>query len=328
MKTQLVTYRFFAILALLLLCGCNKETSKPEVEVVMEGAIGLPTRASIDPPAGHTGPTHIPPYQLSIGVAMVSHVTSNPLTIQPSNTAWNGADWERAYFGGPGLGANPVTNGEIKFTNNTGTSVKRMLYNEDGSYFFFKAIHPYEGATFQNGILYYPIDGSQDIMMANMGWGNVDNPVVTPLVFKHLLTKLNFVLVAENNDAIGQYGTIDAIEVLDQPNQAKLQVATGELTPNSTNSTRYSATNFSTGGLSTTPVQMGYVMVFPGVKYSVRVHTELRLAFYVDVTFSSPPLTPTLPGRAYNVTLKFMSADEIFILTEEVDEWWLDSTFD
>jgi len=332
----------FCVAALLLLYGCMTRIepyeAKAEVEVELSGAFGLRTRASIDPQ-----PDSLPPYQLSIGVALLNYDSANPETDQPDGDDWNGAvNWKRAYFGGPGLHAPTVTNGEIKFTNDAGTAINKVFYDENGLWCFLRAVYPYEGATVTSshgkGSILFPIDGSQDIMCANLVWGSVNKQMVDRLIFKHLLTKLNIRLYAENQDASDQYGEIEAVGVAYQPAGAILDIATGNLQPEPTSSTtrydRYYTVDFDPSAnrlLSdnitdpTDPdVNFGYVMAIPAAKYSIWVKTENRLEFYTEVTLPSSSFEA---GKAYNITLKFLATDQIIIFAEEATEWWLDSTF-
>ena len=347
-------YKFGCVFLFLLLFGCNKVGIEPvplAVEVELNGVIGPTTRSGwVNPLSGET----FPEKQLSIGVVMLDFDSPTPASVQPTAFDWDGAiEWKRAYFGGPGLqtGSSLATfvpaNGEIKFTNDAGTAINKVFYNENGFYRFLRAVHPWAGASVissgSGGSILMPIDGSQDIMCANLGWGSITTPTVQPLHFEHLLTKLNIRFVAENSEAAGQYGTILAVEVVGQPDRLLFNIATCALEPYSwpVGSDRHGYNMVVPSGfpslpralpcLNTTtpdPVQdalpFGYAMALPADTYTIRVETELRLAFFIKVAF--PRVTD--PGTAYNITLQFMVADELFIYVDEADEWWLDSTFD
>ncbi len=328
MRRSYITSILASIVSIILFCGCQKEAAPvkaAKVEMELNGSIGPSTRAVINP-----APGNLPPTQLSIGVVMLSYDSPDPLTVQPNGTDWNGSiHWQRAYFGGAGLGANPVTNGEIKFTNETGIVTQKVFYDETGIYYFLKAVYPYDQAdvtqTANGGVIAFTVDGSQDIMCSNLGWGNMTSPLVNTLNFKHLLTKLNLKLIAEAAAAITQYGEVRNIELIDQPNQILYNIANDTLSVASLLTSRYPTVDFPSAPqlLTTAPTDFGYVMALPAEKYTFRIETENRLWFYAEVTFPGG----SSPGKAYNVTLKFMQADEVIVYAAEAKEWWLDSTF-
>ena len=355
----MVKYTFFlSAVMLLLLHGCSMEKEigphKQTAEMKLNGSIKVESKSGWINPAPSTT---LPPRQISIGVAMLDYDTPDPNT-EPAASEWNGVvEWKRAYFGGPGLQTGGAlasftpTNGEIKFTNDDGTATNKVFYNENGFWRFLRAFHPWDGAAVvpetNGGSILMPINGSHDIMCSNMVWGCAEpktfsSPpytytpqyVNTVLNFSHLLTKLNIRLVAENAVAKAQYGEIVAIEVINQPQHVLVNIATGALEPASLPKFRYGLVDFATGQTLPEPAisnpdpfldakEFGYVMVIPAEKYTVRIETELRLAFYMEVIFPAV----TLPGMAYNVTLQFMETEEIFIYAEEAPEWWMDSTF-
>jgi len=347
------SYTFLlAAVALWVLFGCSREYElqilKPKVAMALTGAIHDRTKSgSIDPQ-----PSGLPPKQMAIGVAMIDHDTATPDSDPPAEVAWNGAvEWKRAYFGGPGLKTGSAlatfvpTNGEISFTNDDGTAVNKVFYNDNGFYRFLRAFHPWEGAAVVpavgGGVVLMPIDGSQDIICSNMVYGSAESKmsytppyVDKPLIFSHLLTKLNIRLVAEDAAAIVQYGKIMAIEVLDQPNMVSVNISSGLLEAASSLAYPYGVVDFLANATLPAPailnpepfddaVQFGYVMVVPAKTYTIRIETELRLTFYVDVVFAAPADA----GKAYNITLQFMVADEILIFAQEAPQWWLNSTF-
>ena len=362
--------RVVNLLLLLSLYGCYKVDSGHQgeelrVEIELSGAISTLTRASIDPPSGNMDPYHFPPRQLSIGVVLVNYNSLDPTisTGQPDANDWNGALWRRAYFGGSNIDGGlktgldletfVPTNGEIKFTNSEGTAVNKVFYDENGLYSFLKAVHPYEGASVHQAvtggsILFQGIDGSQDIMCSNLGWGRAEpapDREIHTLTFRHLLTKLNILMYAEETDAIAQYGKILEVGVAYQPEEIIMDIESEELLPASSLERYdiYHAVGFdpldnrmlpppldviTPDPAVEGPQSFGYVMAIPAEQYTIVVQTEERLYFYPVVTLSNiSPFPPFQAGKVYNVTLKFLAADEITIDVEEVTEWWMDSTF-
>lgn len=341
MKKQLYT---LLLPAVLLLAGCQGETPpapvEAPVEVELSGAIGTASKASIDAPDG------LPPRQLSIGIAMLTFPVVAPI---PASTDWlTRVAWRRGYFGAnntTGLGAlPPITKGEIKFTNDEGTSIQRVFYDDTGLYYFLRAVYPWDNAvvtqTVDGGvILFHEIDGSQDIMCSNLGWGNMTDDPIDPLVFSHLLTKLNVKLVAENEAAVAQYGTIKKVELVYQPNEIILDIAEGTVFSASSLTDSYVPVGFpavprelktAAELFPASTENYGYVMALPGGRsYTFRIETENRLWFYAEVKFPALAFPGGAEaGTAYNVTLRFKEASQLEIFPEEADVWYMNSTFD
>jgi hypothetical protein len=271
----------------------------------------------------------------------VQYVTADPLADQPTEEDWNGATLLRAYFGGPDIAPDPTTfvpsNGEIKFTNNTGTRVQKVFYEELGAYSFMRAIYPYQGAsvvpTVDGGVVVVPVDGSQDVMCSGWGWGSVlatHQPLInTNLAFGHLLTRINVRLVAESAPASGQYGDILGVSLSHQPGELAVNLIDGSVTGWSNNDQNYPLIGQpEVQTLNTAGVDYGYAMALPADSYEIRVETQNRRSFYPVAVLPAVPVGERRAGRVYDVVLSFKAADEIKIAVTDATEWWLDSTFD
>jgi hypothetical protein len=181
-------------------------------------------------------------------------------------------------------------------------------------------------------------------MCANIVLGReepVQDRTVGTLTFKHLLTKLNVFLYAENADAVNQYGKILSVAIAYQPEEIIMDIVSGALQPASsmTRHDVYRTVGFDPAANRLFPhntaapdfgsaSNFGYVMALPAKKYTVVVNTEERLYFYTDVTLPSTALSSSFKaGKVYNIILRFLDADEIIIEVMDADEWWMDSTF-
>ncbi len=357
MKGNYIQQFLFIALIAAASSGCQPDDHlerKPrKVEVVLEGAIGVPTRAAVE-----RGANGLPTEQMTIGILTGNYEMPTDKT-KPEVSA---ADWgmytylDRGYFGGPGLNATNISNGEIKYTNAAGTAIQSVFYDEAGMYYIFRAIYPFiykidgeetgpELLLASNGSLVsFPVDGTQDIMTTNLGWGNMETKYEVngkagqvlsdstnhKLVFRHHLVRLDLKVSAAAN-AAEQYGKIGMIELIKQPNRVLYDITTDTLTSYSDLLYSYKMEGFPSDSITLLPPQnnvpvkidAGSVMALPASKYTFRIPTGNRLNFYIDLVFPEN-LTP---GTAFPITLEFKDAGEVILTYREPTHWWLDSTF-
>lgn len=354
-----LTYPTIALLAALTLLsgGCNRENTAPpkeKVEVVMNGGFQVPetTKAQITPV------NNLPTNQLDVIIVTVNYTTADPVNDQPDLNAWMGstADLTRGYFGGPGLGATTITNGEIKYTNEDGTSVQNVFYDENGEYYFVRVVYPHKDAEFiqtNNGaaIVFNDINGSQDILCSNLGWGNINMPIVRSnltndldptsvgLMFSHKLSLFRFNLIAENEKAAEQYGQIKNVRIRNQPSSIRVDMLDTNTEGYSEFDRHYEAEDFPSTPITLTfssdpePVPVaayaGYIMALPGKKFTIEAETEKRLWISADLDFSDPanPYAASKAGIIYDITLTFMEAYQMELSLENTTEWWVESEF-
>jgi hypothetical protein len=157
-------------------------------------------------------------------------------------------DLYRGFFGGVLPGDSPQSisaaggewTGNIEFTGRAGTAIQDIFYSEAGAYYNFLCVYPYRaindaignpnavsGWSTEAGVKgYFKIDGNDDIMVSSGGSGNIDNPFgknhdTDPtdgtVTFHHKLTALRCKFVAESAVALGIYGSITGVALLDQP---------------------------------------------------------------------------------------------------------------
>lgn len=265
------------MLAFALLGGCSRQDNEPvgppkgKVAMVMYGGIkGIApakSRAMIEP----QGVAGLPPTQLDVNIITVNYVTDNPRTNPPGTDAWRGqtADVTRGFFGENtdftiANDGNPLipeaergdadkkpNSGRIEYTDEDGSAVQKVFYDDSGEYYFVRLFYPYENAEFTSttgmlgaSIIFSGMDGSQDILCTNLGWGNIYNPEIrtayrvngidgadnegdSVIVFSHMLSLFRIKIAPENTKVIdgkpedprpgGQYGQIMNARIREQP---------------------------------------------------------------------------------------------------------------
>lgn len=371
MKNGPIKIALAGFFSLALWGGCGKEkpaeTAETRVAVVMNGGISRSgtTRGQIVPNAAG-----LPDEQLDVAIITVNYRTADPTLDQPDLPAWSGstADITRGYFGedsgAPGVipfaqrPGKPIDSGKIEYTNDSGTTIQRVFYDETGEHYFVRVVYPYANAEFTQsvngaGVIFSELDGSQDIMASNLGWGNMHSPVIKTnykddipetvtgdsiIVMSHLFSLFRIKLVAENTDVIDQYGKILDVRLIDQPSSIRVDMMEIRLETESALDTPYHPKDFPGTGLdlTTSAVDAGYVMAMPAQKFTLEARSQNRLWLSADLDFSTleDPLATSAPGRMYDITIRFMEAYEIELEAEPLEgedehkEWWMDSVFD
>ncbi|MDH6357166.1 fimbrillin family protein [Parabacteroides sp. PF5-9] len=387
------------LITILLLTGCSKEgvdspPPKEKVAVMMRGGLaGLArnTRGIINP-QNSPGVEGLPPQQLDINIITVNYTTSEPSKIsgQPDLEAWSGqtADFTRGFFGEntdftTGNNGNPIipiadredqipNSGRIEYTDESGTSVQKVFYDENGEYYFVRLFYPYdeEDTEFTSStaglgasIIFRNVDGSQDILCSNLGWGNTLNPLITTaidldedgdtddgedlegeIVFSHMLSLFRIWIKPDNKAVVGddgsttaQYGKIKNVQVARQPSTLIADAMRGVIQPlNDPFETNYKANDFPANGLylswdineepegQAITNSAGYVIVYPGLnEYRIEVETERHMWVHGELSFTSPPK----PGKIYDITITMKEAYEIEVIETKVADWWMDHVF-
>lgn len=343
------------------LCGCNNDHSTETsegVEVIINGALPTPksSRAQIVPQNG------LPTEKLDVAIITVNFETDDPENIQPDLAAWRGstADITRGYFGGPGINATTITNGEIKYTNEDGDMVQKVFYEENGEYYFVRVVYPYQKDSFiQTGngaaMVISGIDGSVDVLCSNLGWGNIDQPEVETnatnkrILFSHMFSLFRIKLKPENESVasklgengemiLGQYGEIQKVRLANQPESVVIDMIDLAMDAYSYYDTPYYAVGFEpfylTMSEDATPapvtVNAGYIMAMPGRDFTFEVYSKERLWLSADLSFATEtdPYKTSEPGKIYDIILELGEGYEMIVEAAEAKEWWQDSVFD
>lgn len=344
----------------------------------------------------------LPPRQLDVAIVTVNHTTADPANDPPGYGQWAGqtADITRGFFGSdvtgqilPGGGA--PTNGLIEYTNESGDYIQRVFYPEAiDEYYFVKVIYPYEGLEFAQmpdgtgaSVVFTGLTGQEDLLASNLGWGTqtqpvietgffIDNPdyeqpgdpeKISVLKFEHLFSQLRFWVVAENGNAVTQYGELTDIIVRFQPDVVvyrmidgalmeafeaegvdyhtdffyntevdadgeKSIVATGEkiaFTDGIDGVPLYDAGyNPSDNGGDPQGIYAGCLMVMPDYTYRIEAYTTSRKWIGADYEFAEGGVRKEIePGKIYDVLIKFMESYELEVKVSPAAEYWMDSVF-
>ncbi len=275
------------ILALSLSGGCTEEKPGPGPDpenrpsVVMSGRLeqqDAASRARIIPDA-----QGLPPTQLTVGIATVGYTSADPAVDQPGTAAWSGTtvSLSRGYFGGPGLNPPTVSTGEIQFTDEDGTRIQRMLYDEGGEYYFAHVYHPFVNASGDPVSKIQPtaegaslvisgLDGSQDVMFSNLAWGNVDHVEMTTaavpnseVILSHMFSLFRVKVKAESEKAATQFGQIEDFILRFQPAGVGIDMISLDVTPSSSDRTDYPMVGFAQFALFS--MEGGVRVAKPGV---------------------------------------------------------------
>lgn len=380
-KSYIITALIAASAA--LFGGCSREEAaaipgRERVEVKMRGSVSN-SREVVIPDANG-----LPKTQLVVGI-LTGNYNLRPedyyylydgvhqrLRIHPQEEDWGSYTYlDRGIFGNADQATNPGS--EIKYTTSEEPyNQQRVFYDESGMYYIMRIIYPYtykyrptpDAALVETqpqlllsasgSQVAFDMDGHQDILSSDLGWGNMDsgteewgeelgkglinteNPT-NGFVFTHHLTRFELWVKAEAA-AIAQYGQIEAIELVNQPNKVVLDITSNKLSAGSEWVSRYKPNGFAPLYLTTAEQACGQVMALPGGKFTFRIKTENRLSFYIDAEF--PAYTRVegedlveVPagaraGSYYKLTFAFKAADEVELIADTPKDWYNDSYFD
>lgn len=123
-------------------------------------------------------------------------------------------------------------------------------------------------ATFNSGSLTFSVDGQQDIISAAVSTSVRDSAVA--LDFHHRLMKLTVKVCC--SEIPQTFRDLKSVEVLNQSKQLALDPATGDVSVAGTSADSYTVYETPTGlALSTTPVEIGSVMILPFEEVDLRL---------------------------------------------------------
>ena len=356
-----------------LFFGCSRDGEQPspkgkekeKTRVELSGAIQASSSFTRGEGMIHpdltvpTDPAGLPPRQLRIGIMTIELDQAAVPTVPQWFTG--SAYLDHGFFGGVLPGDDPISDGNIEYTNRDGTALQQVFYREDGWYYHFVCVYPYEYIIDPEDLtdymtdpgtgasVHFDVDGSQDIMASTLGSGNIEFQFEDSLVFSHKLTALRCKFIAESAIAASNniYGDIVSVELIDQPGVIGLNIgqqalgtsATGDVifVPASSTDVDYPAVRSSSADLTMpypltgTPAEFGYMLAKPAKTYTFRITTTERYglnALYATYDFD-PTSIGTLPaaGTIYNLTFRMLETAGIELVAAVADEWWLDQTF-
>lgn len=206
-----------------------------------------------------------------------------------------------------------------------------QYYPADGSSIYVMGYAPVDKADSvvrTDNTVAFTINGSNDIMVSNQVSGNKSTPIATDLTFGHLLTQLQFKVIAEDGAAVGIWGDVTKIEILAQDTKFDLTLADGKLAPNATPANGAIVAPGSAATLAETAATAGYAMIYPMADLAT---TALKLKVYTTnfsggqevslaaVGTATTPVTALAEGSAYTVTLNFKA--QTIAVTGTATDW-------
>jgi hypothetical protein len=186
-----------------------------------------------------------------------------------------------------------------------GTIIPSLLqyYQSDGTPANFISYRP-QAYSMSNGIVNFRITGQEDIM-SGVCWysGNAQSPVTVTFNFSHLLTQLEYEVIAESQASIDAWGTLTYIKVATATSldlNLNSNLLTANAVPLDQNLPSSIGDNASLS-LSTSVSAAGKVMILPRSE---------QLMLKIKTSNSDEMIIPTnlwylAPGNIHKITLTF-----------------------
>lgn len=263
--------------------GCSKDTSDDTVPNPLEeqpieikgnaGVLGVETRAPINN-----------------GSSMAAQFVASATTNNYTTNAWTAISTFAASGSQTSFSFTPA-----------------QYYPVNGSTVYIKGYYPAVPPV-NNIVTYSTFDGTQDVMLSNQVSGTKAVSSALAFTFSHLLTQLQFNLVA--GTGYGVSTTVTSIIIRSQQTVKTLNVNDGSMTYNTADLTLAGPFAISTSG----SVAAAYPMVASGVSIVLSVTTS------DGVTYPDAPVTlTTVAGKAHIITLTF--TPKAIITTAAVTAW-------
>lgn len=204
-----------------------------------------------------------------------------------------------------------IANGKITFD-------PAQYYPGDNSSIYIKGFAP-EG-IYKEGVVSYTITGDEDIIVSEEINGSKNTPM-TEVAFGHLLTQLQFEVVAANSDVTTAWGILSSIELTEQPTALELDLSKNELAKATIPVlTSLTTKGYTAAAIPTTATSAGYIMILPE-QTSIPLKITTIDGGVKTVTAQLAGGVATAKGKAHKITLTF--AAEV-TATATVTEWGID----
>jgi len=202
-----------------------------------------------------------------------------------------------------------------------GTIAPSLLqyYRSDGTQANFTAFHP-QAYSMSNGIVNFRITGQEDIM-SGICWnsGNAQSPVTVTFNFSHLLTQLNFEIIAESQAAADAWGSLTYIKV-STPTSLDLDLNSNLLAANATPLEQYLPSSIGQNAsipITTTISTAGHMMIFPR---SAQLMVKIKTSNSDELTVPTS-LWYLAPGNIHKITLTFKGNATGIPITATLSGW-------
>ncbi|MFA5444002.1 MAG: fimbrillin family protein [Bacteroidales bacterium] len=202
-----------------------------------------------------------------------------------------------------------------------GTIAPSLLqyYQSDGTPANFISYRP-QAYSMSNGIVNFRITGQEDIM-SGVCWysGNAQSPVTVTFNFSHLLTQLDFEVIAESQAAADAWGSITYIKV-STPTSLDLDLNSNLLAANATPLEQYLPSSIGQNAsipITTTMSTAGQVMILPR---SAQLMVKIKTSNSDELTVPTS-LWYLAPGNIHKITLTFKRNATGIPITATLSGW-------
>lgn len=212
----------------------------------------------------------------------------------------------------------PTLSGTVQ-TDGTVTPSLLQYYQTDGTPANFIAFHP-QAYSMSNGIVYFRITGQEDIMAGICNYaGYAQNPVTVTFGFSHLLSQLDYEIVAESQAAADAWGTLTYIKVT-TPTSLDLDLNSNILTTNTDpveQDLLSSLGNNAAVPITTTYSSAGNVMI---PSHNAQLILKIKTSTSEELTIPTN-LWYLAPGNIHKITLTFKGNATGIPLTATLSGW-------
>lgn len=212
----------------------------------------------------------------------------------------------------------PTLSGTVQ-TDGTVTPSLLQYYQTDGTPANFIAFHP-QAYSMSNGIVNFRITGQEDIMAGICNYaGYAQNPVTVTFGFSHLLSQLDYEIVAESQAAADAWGTLTYIKVT-TPTSLDLDLNSNILTTNTDpveQDLLSSLGNNAAVPITTTYSSAGNVMI---PSHNAQLILKIKTSTSEELTIPTN-LWYLAPGNIHKITLTFKGNATGIPITATLSGW-------
>jgi hypothetical protein len=212
----------------------------------------------------------------------------------------------------------PTLSGTVQ-TDGTVTPSLLQYYQTDGTPANFIAFHP-QAYSMSNGIVNFRITGQEDIMAGICNYaGYAQNPVTVTFGFSHLLSQLDYEIVAESQAAADAWGTLTYIKVT-TPTSLDLDLNSNILTTNTDpveQDLLSSLGNNAAVPITTTYSSAGNVMI---PSHNAQLILKIKTSTSEELTIPTN-LWYLAPGNIHKITLTFRGIATDIPITATLSGW-------
>lgn len=212
----------------------------------------------------------------------------------------------------------PTLSGTVQ-TDGTVTPSLLQYYQTDGTPANFIAFHP-QAYSMSNGIVNFRITGQEDIMAGICNYaGYAQNPVTVTFGFSHLLSQLDYEIVAESQAAADAWGTLTYIKVT-TPTSLDLDLNSNILTTNTDpveQDLLSSLGNNAAVPITTTYSSAGNVMI---PSHNAQLILKIKTSTSEELTIPTN-LWYLAPGNIHKITLTFRGIATGIPITATLSGW-------